>query len=120
MPVQRAGKTMPRHDVHTLTSLLAERILVLDGATGTQMQALRLGEADSGAERSGGWPIAQGGLPDPPSLTSPDVVRGIHRASPAAGADIIETNTFNAPAISPAAYERQPPAIEITREAARL
>ena len=83
-----------RHSVHALTSLLAERILVLDGATGTQMQALRLEERDFRGERFREWPVDLKGLHDILCLTRPQAVRDIHRAYLDAGADIIETNTF--------------------------
>ena len=111
---------MPRHSVHTLTSLLAERVLVLDGATGTQMQALRLEEPDYRGERFREWPVDLKGLHDILCLTHPQAVRSVHRAYLDAGADIIETNTFNASAISLADYEMGPHAVEINREAARL
>src|SRR6195952_2270219 len=111
---------MLRHSVHTMTSLLAERTLVLDGATGTQMQAMRLQEPDFRGERFADWPVDLKGLHDILCLTKPDAVREVHRAYLDAGADIIETNTFNATAISLADYEMQPHAIEINREAARL
>ena len=111
---------MPRHSAHTLSSLLAERILVLDGATGTRMQELRLQEADYRGARFGEWPVDLKGLHDILCLTRPAAVREIHRAYLAAGADIIETNTFNASAISLADYELGPYAAEINREAARL
>jgi 5-methyltetrahydrofolate--homocysteine methyltransferase len=112
--------TMPRHSVHTLTSLLAERILVLDGATGTQMQALRLEEPDYRGERFSDWPVDLKGLHDILCLTRPEAVRDVHRSYLDAGADIIETNTFNATAISLADYEMQPHATEINREAAAI
>ena len=111
---------MPRHSVHTLTSLLAERILVLDGATGTQMQELRLQEPDFRGDRFADWPVDLKGLHDILCLTKPEAVRQVHRSYLDAGADIIETNTFNATAISLADYEMAPHAFEINRESARI
>ena len=81
-------------------SSLARRILVLDGAMGTMIQAWRLAEADYRGERFRDWPRDLRGNNDLLSLTQPDVIRAIHRAYLEAGADIIETNTFNSTAIS--------------------
>jgi 5-methyltetrahydrofolate--homocysteine methyltransferase len=103
-----------------LEGLLAERILVLDGATGTQMQAMRLQEADFRGERFADWHVDLKGLHDILCLTHTDAVRAVHRSYLEAGADIIETNTFNATAISLADYEMGPHAHEINREAARI
>ena len=111
---------MPRHSADALTRLLAERIVVLDGAMGTQVQELRLDDADYRGERFADWQVDLKGLHDLLCLTQPDAVREIHRSYLAAGADIIETNTFNATAISLAEYELGELAAEINREAARL
>src|SRR5450432_1756185 len=111
---------MPRHSADALTRLLAERIVVLDGAMGTQVQALRLDDADYRGERFADWQVDLKGLHDLLCLTQPDAVRGIHRSYLEAGADIIETNTFNATAISLTEYELGELAVEINREAARL
>jgi 5-methyltetrahydrofolate--homocysteine methyltransferase len=112
--------TMPRHSAEALSRLLAERIVVLDGATGTQVQGMLLDEPHYRGARFADWPVDLKGLHDILCLTHPDAVREIHRSYLAAGADIIETNTFNATAVSLADYEMQPHAAEINREAARI
>ena len=75
---------------------LKKRILVLDGAMGTQIQNYRLTEADYRGERFKDWPSDLKGNNELLSLTRPDVIRDIHEAYLAAGADLIETNTFGA------------------------
>jgi 5-methyltetrahydrofolate--homocysteine methyltransferase len=84
----------------SLEPLLARRILLLDGAMGTLIQAYGLSEADWRGDRFADWPGEVKGNSDLLSLTQPDVIRAIHAAYLDAGADIIETNTFtsNAPA----------------------
>jgi 5-methyltetrahydrofolate--homocysteine methyltransferase len=103
-----------------LDRLVRQRILVLDGAMGTMIQAHKLGEADFRGERFRGHAKDLQGNNDLLSLTRPDVIRSIHREYLEAGADIIETNTFNATRISQADYGTQDFAYEINREAARL
>jgi 5-methyltetrahydrofolate--homocysteine methyltransferase len=106
-----------------LTRLLKERILILDGAMGTMIQACKLGEADYRGPAACGL---QGhahdlkGDNDLLVLTRPDVIRGIHDAFLEAGADIIETNTFNATSIAQADYGLEPRVREINLAAARL
>ena len=87
-----------------LRSLLQERILVLDGAMGTQIQARKLGEADFRGERFKDHPRELKGNSDLLVLTRPDVIRAIHDAYLDAGADVIETNTFTATSIAQADY----------------
>ena len=89
---------------HPLAQALAERVLVLDGATGTQQQAYNLQEADFRGERFAGHNQPLAGNGDVLSLTRPDVVDATHRAYLEAGADIIETNTFTATRIAQADY----------------
>ena len=89
---------------HPLAQALAERVLVLDGATGTQQQAYNLQEADFRGERFAGHNQPLAGNGDVLSLTRPDVVDTTHRAYLEAGADIIETNTFTATRIAQADY----------------
>ncbi len=105
---------------HSIERLLAERILILDGAMGTMIQAHQLDEADYRGERFRDWPSELKGNNDLLSLTQPEIIQGIHEAYLAAGADIVETNTFNANAISLADYQMEALAYEINREAARL
>jgi len=106
-----------------LTKLLKERILVLDGAMGTMIQARRLGEADYRGPAACG--LAQHacdvkGDNDLLALTNPDVIRSIHDAFLEAGADIIETNTFNATRIAQADYRLEGRVREINLAAARI
>jgi 5-methyltetrahydrofolate--homocysteine methyltransferase len=103
-----------------LRTLMAERILILDGAMGTMIQKRKLGEADYRGERFAEWPVDLKGNNDLLVLTKPDVIADIHNAYLDAGADILETNTFNATRISMADYEMQELAYEINVVAARL
>ncbi|MBI2212726.1 MAG: methionine synthase [Acidobacteria bacterium] len=103
-----------------LTALLQKRILILDGAMGTSIQQYRLSEADYRGERFANHPRDLKGANDLLCITRPSVVEEIHRAYLDAGADIIETNTFNATAVSMADYGLESVVYEINREAARL
>src|SRR5512143_125772 len=103
-----------------LPHLLEERILVLDGAMGTMIQAHRLADADYRGERFRTWPRDIKGNNDLLSLTRPDIIRGIHAQYLAAGADIIETNSFNSTAISMADYGMESLVPELNRAAATL
>jgi 5-methyltetrahydrofolate--homocysteine methyltransferase len=98
----------------------AKRILVLDGAMGTLIQAYGLDEAAFRGARFPDHPVPLAGNNDILSLTQPDIVREIYRTYLAAGADIISTNTFTATSISQADYRTGDFAYEINREAARL
>ena len=100
--------------------LLAERILILDGAMGSLIQGYKLSEADYRGERFAAFPVDQAGNNDLLCLTRPDVIGNIHRLYLEAGADIFSTNTFNANAISMADYAMQEYVGEINRTAARL
>ncbi|NLF63270.1 MAG: dihydropteroate synthase, partial [Chloroflexi bacterium] len=99
---------------------LERRILVLDGAMGTMIQSYELGEADFRGERFAGWPRDLMGNNDLLNLTQPDVIRAIHEAYLEAGADIVETNTFNANAISQVDYGMSELAYEMNLAGARL
>ena len=103
-----------------LDQLLAERILLLDGAMGTMIQRARLAEEDYRGARFRDWPRELRGHNDLLSLTQPRLVRDIHTQYLAAGADVIETNTFNSTAIALADYGMQPLARELNRAAAEL
>jgi len=103
-----------------LGRLLAERVLVLDGAMGTMVQRLGLTEGDFRGERFSDHPCDLQGDNDLLVLTRPDAIRAIHEAYLAAGADIIETCTFNATALSQADYGAADLVREINRKAARL
>ncbi len=103
-----------------LVDALAHRILILDGATGTMIQGYKLQEADYRGERFAHWPSDLKGNNDLLVLTRPDVVRAIHEAYLEAGADIIETNTFNANSVSMADYGMEALTYELNVEGARL
>ena len=87
-----------------LASELTRRIMMIDGAMGTMIQKHRLEEPDFRGERFKTWPSDIRGNNDVLSITQPHIIRGIHDAYLAAGADIIETNTFNSTCISLADY----------------
>ena len=103
-----------------LTALLRERIVILDGAMGTAIQRDRPSEAGYRGERFADWPTDLQGNNDLLSLTQPEIIATIHREYLQAGADIIETNTFNATAISLGDYGLEDLAYEINLESARL
>ncbi|MCW2576727.1 MAG: metH, partial [Modestobacter sp.] len=104
----------------TLTALLQQRILVLDGAMGTAIQRDRPDEAGYRGERFADWPSDVQGNNDLLSLTAPSIITGIHREYLEAGADLIETNTFNATRISLADYGMSDLAYEINLASAQL
>ena len=93
---------------------------MLDGAMGTMIQSHRLSEADYRGTRFADWPVDLRGNNDLLSITQPDIIRGIHTEYLAAGADIIETNSFNSTAISMADYRMEGLAGELNRAAARV
>ena len=103
-----------------MQNLIKERILVLDGAMGTMIQQYNLTEADFRGERFQDIPGQLKGNNDLLCLTRPDVIEEIHRKYLEAGADIIETNTFNATSVSMADYHMQPYCREINLAAVRL
>jgi 5-methyltetrahydrofolate--homocysteine methyltransferase len=100
--------------------LLHERIVLLDGAMGTMIQRARLAEEDYRGARFRDWPRELRGNNDLLCLTQPALVRDIHARYLAAGADLLETNTFNSTAIALADYDLQSLARELNRSAARL
>lgn len=104
----------------TLKQLIDERVLILDGAMGTMIQRYNLSEQDFRGERFAEVPGQMKGNNDLLCLTRPDVIKDIHRNYLEAGADIIETNTFNAQRISMADYHLQDLCCEINRAAVRL
>ncbi|HSC47141.1 MAG TPA: homocysteine S-methyltransferase family protein, partial [Gammaproteobacteria bacterium] len=104
----------------TLERLLAGRILVLDGAMGTMIQARKLGEQDFRGDRFKDHPRDLKGNNDLLTLTRPDVIGAIHQAYLDAGADIVETNTFNSTSVSQADYGLEALVYELNCEAARL
>jgi len=104
----------------TLRQLLAERILVLDGAMGTMVQRRTLTEADFRGERFKAHPRDLRGNNDVLVLTRPDVIADIHAEYLDAGADIIETNTFSSTSVSQGDYGLEAIAYELNLEAAKL
>lgn len=99
---------------------LQERILIIDGAMGTMIQRHHLSEADYRGERFKNWPSDLKGNNDLLCLTQPAIIEGIHRDYLEAGADIIETNTFNAQKVSLADYQMEALAYEINLAAAKI
>lgn len=104
----------------TIQQIIKERILVLDGAMGTMIQRYNLTEADFRGERFKDWKGQLKGNNDMLCLTRPDVIEDIHRKYLTAGADIIETNTFNATTVSMADYHFQPYCREINEKAVQI
>jgi 5-methyltetrahydrofolate--homocysteine methyltransferase len=110
---------VPPHSAK-LEALLRERIALLDGAMGTMIQRARLAEEDYRGARFRDWPRELRGHNDLLSLTQPRLVRDIHAQYLQAGAEVIETNTFNSTAVALADYAMQPLARELNRAAAQL
>jgi 5-methyltetrahydrofolate--homocysteine methyltransferase len=106
--------------IRALKQAADERILILDGAMGTMIQRHKLGEADYRGARFAGWNRDLKGNNDLLVLTKPEVIRSVHEAYLEAGADIIETNTFNAQRISMADYGMEALSAEINIAAAKL
>ena len=106
--------------ISTLLNSLEERILLLDGAMGTMIQGYGLTEDDYRGERFADWESDLKGNNDLLSITRPEVIREIHNAFLDAGADIIETNTFNSNAPSMADYGMESLVTELNTVAARL
>src|ERR671913_1524362 len=103
-----------------LRRFAAERILVLDGAMGTMIQALGLDEQGYRGARFDAWNREVRGNNDLLNLSRPDAIRAIHLAYFRAGADIVSTNTFSSTAIAQADYGMSDIAYELNREGARL
>ncbi|MEN8157958.1 MAG: methionine synthase [Bacteroidota bacterium] len=103
-----------------ISRILKERVLLMDGAMGTMIQQYKLQEADFRGEAFMSHPCDLKGNNDLLSLTRPDVIREIHEAYLEAGADIIETNTFNATTISQADYQTESSVYEINFQSARI
>ncbi|WP_434771197.1 methionine synthase [Pseudomonas entomophila] len=105
---------------HALQHALKARILILDGGMGTMIQSYRLEEADYRGTRFADWPSDVKGNNDLLLLTQPDVIAAIEKAYLDAGADILETNTFNATQISQADYGMESLVYELNVEGARI
>ncbi|WP_422882397.1 methionine synthase [Pantoea agglomerans] len=106
--------------IDALKQQLAQRIMVLDGGMGTMIQSYKLEEEDYRGSRFADWPCDLKGNNDLLVLSKPAVIREIHDVYLAAGADILETNTFNATSIAMSDYQMESLSAEINFEAARL
>jgi 5-methyltetrahydrofolate--homocysteine methyltransferase len=111
---------MHESSANNLSKLLKTRVMVLDGAMGTMIQQYELDEAGYRGEQFKNHPVDVKGNSDLLCLTRPEIIRQIHEEYLEAGADIIETNTFNANRISMADYEMEELVYDINIEAARL
>src|SRR6188472_1580621 len=98
---------------------LEKRILVIDGAMGTMIQRYKLAESDYRGDRFKDWHTDVKGNNDLLSITQPHIIEEIHVQYLAAGADIIETNTFSSTSIAQADYDMQPLAYELNLESAK-
>jgi 5-methyltetrahydrofolate--homocysteine methyltransferase len=103
-----------------LPEILAKRIMILDGAMGTMIQRFKLTEAQYRGERFKDFPKDVKGNNELLSLTRPDVISDIHERYLAAGADLIETNTFGATTVAQADYDMADLAFEMNLESAKL
>ncbi len=116
----RGMKTPVYTRAQALPEILAKRIAVLDGAMGTMIQRFKLGEAQYRGERFKDWHKDVKGNNELLSLTRPDVIRDIHERYLAAGADIVETNTFGATSIAQEDYDMAHLAREMNVASARI
>ncbi|MDX1748943.1 MAG: methionine synthase [Methylophaga sp.] len=105
---------------HQIRILLEQKILILDGGMGTMLQSYKLSEADFRGERFANHPCDVKGNNDLLSLTQPQIIRDIHRAYFEAGADIVETNTFNGTSIAMADYQMEDLVYELNKVSAQL
>jgi 5-methyltetrahydrofolate--homocysteine methyltransferase len=113
-------ETDRRSRIERLKKLLAQRIVILDGAMGTMIQRRKLDEAGYRGQRFRDYGREIKGNNDLLTLTQPEVIAGIHRAYLEAGADIVETNTFNSTAVSQADYGMEALVPELNYRAAQL
>ena len=118
------GETRPARDGDEIAAALSaaarERILILDGAMGTQIQGLGFDESHFRGQRFIGCECHLQGNNDLLTLTQPDAIEAIHLAYALAGADIIETNTFSSTTIAQADYGMQDAVYDLNRDGARL
>ncbi|MFN5096519.1 MAG: homocysteine S-methyltransferase family protein [Limnohabitans sp.] len=113
-------KTPAYTRAQALPEILQNRIAILDGAMGTMIQRFKLSEADYRGERFKDFPKDVKGNNELLSLTRPDVIRDIHEGYLAAGADLIETNTFGATTVAQADYDMQHLVREMNLQSAKL
>lgn len=109
-----------RHRQHPVHKVLESRVLVMDGAMGSLIQDCELSEADFRGDRFAGFPHDLKGNNDLLSITRPEVIAAIHEKYLEAGADIIETNTFNSNRFSQADYHLEEYVYEMNLESARI
>ena len=105
---------------NTLSDILSNRIVILDGAMGTMIQQHKLEESDYRGERFADWESDLKGNNDLLGITQPEIIKSIHRKYFEAGADIIETNTFNSTSIALADYGMESLAYELSLTNAKL
>ncbi|WP_152287665.1 homocysteine S-methyltransferase family protein [Flavicella marina] len=103
-----------------ITEVLKERILVLDGAMGTMLQAYKFTEEDFRGEQFKDWKLSVKGNNDMLSITQPEAIKEVHRKYFAAGADIVETNTFSSTTIAMADYEMEDYVYQLNYESAKI
>ena len=106
--------------IEQLQQALAQRILVLDGGMGTMIQSYKLEEGDYRGEQFADWPSDLKGNNDLLTLTQPTIIRDIHTAYLNAGADIVETNTFNGTSIAMADYNMEEIVYDLNFQGAKL
>ena len=106
--------------IEQLYKALKERILILDGGMGTMIQSYKLEEEDYRGERFADWASDLKGNNDLLSITQPNIIRDIHKAYLDAGADIVETNTFNGTSIAMADYSMEELAYEINLQGSKV
>ena len=104
----------------SLDQLCSQRVLILDGAMGTMIQRFHLTEDDFRGEYFANWAVKLKGNNDVIALTRPDVLRQIHREYLEAGADIIETNPFNAQRVSQADYKTEDYVVQMNRASVKI
>lgn len=120
-PTLHSGNAMNRNErIAQLKKTLNERIVILDGGMGTMIQGYKLEEADYRGERFADWHTDVKGNNDLLSITQPKIIRDIHTAYMEGGAEILETNSFNATTMSMADYEMEELSYEINVAAARV
>src|ERR1035437_4414204 len=113
-------KNNPPASDHSLARLFAERIVILDGAMGSMIQTFKLEEQDFRGTRFASHPHDLKGNNDLLTLTRPDIIEQIHLDYFSAGADVVETNTFNSTSISQADYKTEALVREINLAAAQI
>jgi 5-methyltetrahydrofolate--homocysteine methyltransferase len=119
-PIFDAASSHRESPLEALLKAASQRILVLDGAMGTQIQGLEFGESHFRGDRFQSCSCNLNGDNDLLALTAPQAIEDIHFAYAMAGADILETNTFSATSIAQADYGMQEVVYELNRDAARL